>query len=379
MQDIIKNHNIELERYKNKHAEIEAEKERLEARIERANKQLVRLEEKECKLHRPSRYDVIEALAKKLSEHYGLPYEIYGPFGLECETSIYLRKDMSKSICDQKTISIRLRPFGDRENDWITYDTGERTNRYAKGSMGELNGYNSVYAPLPTDFNEILKLMTYEEKDEVDLVAKEENNKELYVRLISADVCDFLEDLLEKHDLTVPSDDREGVEGEARIYGEIYFDLESNVADVLAEACTIVKENSDIRINADEIDELKPVSNKNELRVRAFAVKICELFEELLDEHDITIPSDDREGVEDEARIFGDVYYNLEDKITDVLAKLCEEVKASPDVVINVEDYNGFVKEPVQNQVGIDDVLADATARSALQKNTKNDIGIIKE
>lgn len=164
MQDIINNYNVELEKYRNKHAELEAEKERIESRIERANKQLVKLEEKERKLHRPSRYDVIEALAVKLSEHYGLPYEIYGPFGLKCETSIYLRKDMSKSITAQKTISIRLRPFGDVENDWMTYDTGKRTNEFPKGSIGELNGYNSVYAPLPKDFNEILKLMIGDDK-----------------------------------------------------------------------------------------------------------------------------------------------------------------------------------------------------------------------
>lgn len=181
MQDIIKNHNIEVEKYKSKQTEIELEKERLEARIERANKQLVRLAEKEDKLHRPSRYDVVEALAKRLSEHYELPYEIYGPFGLECKTSIYLRKDMSKSICDQKTISIHLRLFGDHENDWMTYDTGERINRYARGSIGELNGYNSVYAPLPIDFNEILKLMTTSGKDDAELVINESSVDNLII------------------------------------------------------------------------------------------------------------------------------------------------------------------------------------------------------
>ena len=71
MQDIINNYNVELEEYKNKRAELEAEKERIESRIERANKQLAKLEEKERKLHRPSRYDVIEAFAVNLSEHYG--------------------------------------------------------------------------------------------------------------------------------------------------------------------------------------------------------------------------------------------------------------------------------------------------------------------
>lgn len=159
MNDIIKNHKAALEDYNKKIADIDVKRQKIEARIERANLQLGKLDKLERDLYKPSRYDIVSALAKKLSVHYGLPYEIYGPFGLECETSIYLREDMSKSICDQKTISIRLRLFGDYENDWLTYDTGERTNRYAKGSIGELNGYNSVYAPLPKDFNEILKLM----------------------------------------------------------------------------------------------------------------------------------------------------------------------------------------------------------------------------
>ena len=48
---------------------------------------------------------------------------------------------------------------------------------------------------------------------------------------------------------------------------------------------------------------------------------IIDVFEELLDRLDITIPDKWRDGEEDEARIFGDVYYELENKIVERLRK----------------------------------------------------------
>ncbi|HOW71920.1 MAG TPA: hypothetical protein PKY77_15075 [Phycisphaerae bacterium] len=54
---------------------------------------------------------------------------------------------------------------------------------------------------------------------------------------------------------------------------------------------------------------------------RELAFAIIGDFEELLDEKDITIPSNDREGREEEARIYGTEYYLLEDAITDILSK----------------------------------------------------------
>lgn len=48
---------------------------------------------------------------------------------------------------------------------------------------------------------------------------------------------------------------------------------------------------------------------------------IIDIFEELLDRLDITLPDKWREGEEDEARIFGDTYYELEDKIVERLRK----------------------------------------------------------
>ena len=48
---------------------------------------------------------------------------------------------------------------------------------------------------------------------------------------------------------------------------------------------------------------------------------IIDIFEELLDSLDITLPDQWREGEEDEARIFGDTYYELENKIVERLRK----------------------------------------------------------
>ena len=47
--------------------------------------------------------------------------------------------------------------------------------------------------------------------------------------------------------------------------------------------------------------------------------KIMETFEETLDKYNLSIPSEDREGLEDEARIYGSEYYELEDKIRRIL------------------------------------------------------------
>jgi len=54
---------------------------------------------------------------------------------------------------------------------------------------------------------------------------------------------------------------------------------------------------------------------------KQLAIDIIDEFENLLDEKNITIPSRDREGGKDEARIYGEEYYNLEDSITNILKK----------------------------------------------------------
>ena len=59
----------------------------------------------------------------------------------------------------------------------------------------------------------------------------------------------------------------------------------------------------------------------NEANLIDTADDIIDIFEELLDRLDITLPDKWREGEEDEARIFGDTYYELENKIVERLKK----------------------------------------------------------
>lgn len=56
-------------------------------------------------------------------------------------------------------------------------------------------------------------------------------------------------------------------------------------------------------------------------KARELAIDILDEFEELLDRHEIRIPSADREGRKEEACIYGSEYYELEDTITDILAR----------------------------------------------------------
>ena len=59
----------------------------------------------------------------------------------------------------------------------------------------------------------------------------------------------------------------------------------------------------------------------NEANLTNTADELIDIFEELLDRLDITIPDKWREGEEDEARIFGDTYYELENKIVERLKR----------------------------------------------------------
>jgi hypothetical protein len=52
---------------------------------------------------------------------------------------------------------------------------------------------------------------------------------------------------------------------------------------------------------------------------RELAADMIGPFENLLDEKKIVVPSEDREGNEDESCIFGSEYYNLEDELTQIL------------------------------------------------------------
>ena len=138
-----------------------AKRGRLERLIRAHHRALERLEHKA-----PGWYkNVIEPMAEAISKATGLPYKVYGPFGLSSHTSIYFFTDGKiGDICESPTMGITLYP-----NFWHTedgtmefglqYDTGERRPRYPDGTIGELNDGNVVTAPLPDSLEEILTIM----------------------------------------------------------------------------------------------------------------------------------------------------------------------------------------------------------------------------
>lgn len=72
------------------------------------------------------------------------------------------------------------------------------------------------------------------------------------------------------------------------------------------------------------------------IKLRPIANEICELFENLLDKHNIDIPDEDREGNEEEAHIYGMTYAELEDKVKEVLIDLAEQIKRDD---VELEEY----------------------------------------
>ena len=72
------------------------------------------------------------------------------------------------------------------------------------------------------------------------------------------------------------------------------------------------------------------------MELKEIAHTIIGQFEMLLNKKDITIPSDDREGNEDEARIFGKEYYDLEDKIENILKGMKTKV-----LIVELKGYIG--------------------------------------
>lgn len=123
----------------------------MDEKIEKREAALDRLKAKRDKLWDSVSWvdDIVKPLALSLREHTAADnFKVYGPFGLRAYTSIYLEKgNMTGGI----TLTM---------NDGkLFYDTGEKTGDYEHGSIGELNGFDNVTAPLPDDVSEITALL----------------------------------------------------------------------------------------------------------------------------------------------------------------------------------------------------------------------------
>lgn len=162
MLDIIEKYNEDLKADRAKMQEISEKIISKKAKAERLKKQIEKLEKQKDDIFFGRNWvkGIVEPLAEVLAERSGLKYEIYGPFGIRCSTSIYLRADMSRSITEQETRSITLTPATSEDGtEYCNYDTGEKIDSYEAGSIGWLNGFNNKSAPLPDTLEEIEKLL----------------------------------------------------------------------------------------------------------------------------------------------------------------------------------------------------------------------------
>ena len=72
------------------------------------------------------------------------------------------------------------------------------------------------------------------------------------------------------------------------------------------------------------------------IKLREYSVDICELFEDLLEENDITIPDEEREGEPDESRLYGTTYADLEYKVLNILNEFMNDLLKHPDANIDI-------------------------------------------
>lgn len=77
-----------------------------------------------------------------------------------------------------------------------------------------------------------------------------------------------------------------------------------------------------------------------EIKLRQYSSAILDIFEDLLDQYDIDIPSDDRVGDEGEAHIYGSEYSELESQVTDVLSSLIEDYNKKIIVAVKIDKDN---------------------------------------
>ena len=152
-------------------------------------------------------------------------------------------------------------------------------------------------------------------------------------------------------------------------YGEIIYDFANKDIKTYYE-----------RLNELDEEDIINTTNANITNLADDIIDIFEelldrldIFEELLDRLDITLPDKWREGEEDEARIFGDTYYELESKIIERLDKeVPKDVKTERHKVVkdcansNNTDLIDYNPSDVDWVVGTNEIKVDTVGNLVL-------------
>lgn len=84
----------------------------------------------------------------------------------------------------------------------------------------------------PDQSEDLIKRLKEKNKKEVSM----SRPKPIYTLEIARDIVELFEDLLDKHGIMIPDNDREGLDGEACLYGTTYGDLLESVESILVDA-----------------------------------------------------------------------------------------------------------------------------------------------
>lgn len=156
MQEFMKNLNErKVKYYEQRHY--------LENRIRMRREQIERLHKRLDKLKYPHFHDALKEIGEYICERTGYEYRILGPFGLRCESSLWIvdpKKDKGETGVSNIVWSLCVNAKSNKDNtQYLVYDTGEQKSGYHPNSLGALNGFNNVEAILPNTIEEVWEIM----------------------------------------------------------------------------------------------------------------------------------------------------------------------------------------------------------------------------
>lgn len=135
----------------------------LENRIRMRRAQIDRLEKRLDKLEYPHFHDALKEIGEYICEKTGYEYEILGPFGLRCQSSLWIidpNKDTGETGIENLVWSLSVTSRTNEDNtQYLMYDTGEKKPGYHPNSLGAMNGFDNVEAILPDTIEEVWEIM----------------------------------------------------------------------------------------------------------------------------------------------------------------------------------------------------------------------------
>jgi len=141
------NHKDIRQTYALRLAEHRKAQESLRQKIQATSKRLDKLNAKYNKMPYPHWLDhYLMPIAEALTHEFpNSRYELAGPFGLDCETSISLYQD-------KELLSfLQFVPGNLDEGEILLRDYTVDTHKFSPGTLGELNGMNHPDIPIPID------------------------------------------------------------------------------------------------------------------------------------------------------------------------------------------------------------------------------------